>query len=126
MRQIARALRVFAYPENLPIMVHCIHGEIRGCTLRVESRLCLMALDSSSWLTHAPLLHLVGCLASTVCLFAPAGKDRTGLIIALLLLTLGVPEEVVVLDYAKSEVELKVCWLVGWLASLLSTLALIF
>lgn len=40
---------------------------------------------------------------------APAGKDRTGLVIALLLLTLGVPEEVVVLDYAKSEVELKVC-----------------
>jgi hypothetical protein len=60
MRQIARALRIFAYQENLPIMVHCIHG-----------------------------------------------KDRTGLIIALLLLTLGVPEEVVVLDYAKSEVELK-------------------
>lgn len=43
------------------------------------------------------------CLA--VC---PAGKDRTGLIIALLLLTLGVPEPVVILDYAKSEVELKV------------------
>lgn len=60
MRQIARALRVFAYAENFPVMVHCIHG-----------------------------------------------KDRTGLIIALLLLTLGVPEEVVVLDYAKSEVELK-------------------
>ena len=42
-----------------------------------------------------------------------AGKDRTGLIIALLLLTLGVPEEVVVLDYAKSEVELKVCQVSG-------------
>ena len=27
MRQIARALRIFAYQENLPIMVHCIHGE---------------------------------------------------------------------------------------------------
>jgi len=39
-----------------------------------------------------------------------AGKDRTGLIIALLLLTLGVPESVVLLDYAKSEVELKVPW----------------
>jgi hypothetical protein len=60
MRQIAKALRVFAYPENFPVIVHCIHG-----------------------------------------------KDRTGLIIALLLLTLGVPEEIVVLDYAKSEVELK-------------------
>ena len=28
MRQIARALRIFAYQENLPIMVHCIHGEL--------------------------------------------------------------------------------------------------
>jgi hypothetical protein len=28
MRQIARALRIFAYQENLPIMVHCIHGEV--------------------------------------------------------------------------------------------------
>jgi len=60
MQQIAKALRVFALEENLPCVVHCIHG-----------------------------------------------KDRTGLIIALLLLTLGVPESVVLLDYAKSEVELK-------------------
>lgn len=60
MQQIAKALRVFASEDNLPCVVHCIHG-----------------------------------------------KDRTGLVMALLLLTLGVPEEVVVLDYAKSEVELK-------------------
>lgn len=60
MSSIAKALRVFSSEDNLPCVVHCIHG-----------------------------------------------KDRTGLIIALLLLTLGVPEEVVVLDYAKSEVELK-------------------
>jgi protein-tyrosine phosphatase len=53
------------------------------------------------------------CPASTRLLPAPPGKDRTGLVVALLLLTLGVPEEVVVLDYAKSEVELKVCWLAG-------------
>ena len=61
MRPIARALRVFAHAENLPIIIHCIHG-----------------------------------------------KDRTGLIIALLLLLLGVDEPTVVLDYAKSELELKV------------------
>jgi protein-tyrosine phosphatase len=61
MRPIARALRVFAHAENLPIIMHCIHG-----------------------------------------------KDRTGLIIALLLLLLGVDEPTVVLDYAKSELELKV------------------
>ena len=60
MRPIARALRVFAHAENLPIIIHCIHG-----------------------------------------------KDRTGLIIALLLLLLGVDEPTVVLDYAKSELELK-------------------
>ena len=36
------------------------------------------------------------------------GKDRTGLIIALLLLLLGVDEPTVVLDYAKSELELRV------------------
>ncbi len=61
MRPIARALRVFAHAENLPIIIHCIHG-----------------------------------------------KDRTGLIIALLLLLLGVDEPTVVLDYAKSELELRV------------------
>ncbi len=63
MRPIARALRVFAHAENLPIIIHCIHG-----------------------------------------------KDRTGLIIALLLLLLGVDEPTVVLDYAKSELELKVAF----------------
>ena len=51
---------------------------------------------------------MLGCQTCTMWLAHAAGKDRTGLIIALLLLTLGVPEEVVVLDYAKSEVELKV------------------
>ena len=61
MRPIARALRVFAHAENLPAIIHCIHG-----------------------------------------------KDRTGLIVALLLLLLGVDEPTVVLDYAKSELELKV------------------
>ena len=61
MRPIARALRVFAQQENLPCIIHCIHG-----------------------------------------------KDRTGLIVALLLLLLGVDEPTVVLDYAKSELELKV------------------
>ena len=61
MRPIARALRVFAHAENLPCIIHCIHG-----------------------------------------------KDRTGLIVALLLLLLGVDEPTVVLDYAKSELELKV------------------
>ena len=60
MRPIARALRVFAHADNLPVIIHCIHG-----------------------------------------------KDRTGLIVALLLLLLGVDEPTVVLDYAKSELELK-------------------
>ena len=60
MRPIARALRVFADADNLPVIIHCIHG-----------------------------------------------KDRTGLIVALLLLLLGVDEPTVVLDYAKSELELK-------------------
>lgn len=50
-------MRVFVEPDNLPIVVHCIHG-----------------------------------------------KDRTGLIIALVLLLVGLEEETVVLDYAKSEV----------------------
>ena len=61
MRPIARALRVFVQEENLPCVVHCIHG-----------------------------------------------KDRTGLLVALLLLLLGVDEPAVVLDYTKSELEIKV------------------
>lgn len=28
MRQIAKALRVFAYAENFPVIVHCIHGAL--------------------------------------------------------------------------------------------------
>ena len=45
--QVARALRLWTHEENLPILVHCIHG-----------------------------------------------KDRTGLVIALLLFLIGVPIEV--------------------------------
>lgn len=61
MRPIARALRVFADEENLPCVVHCVHG-----------------------------------------------KDRTGLIVALLLRLLGVDEPTTVLDYTKSELILRV------------------
>ena len=61
MRPIARALRIFANEENLPCVVHCVHG-----------------------------------------------KDRTGLIVALLLRLLGVDEPTTVLDYTKSELLLRV------------------
>jgi protein-tyrosine phosphatase len=39
-----------------------------------------------------------------VLIHCTAGKDRTGVLVALLLLALGVPEEVVIADYLRSEV----------------------
>jgi Tyrosine phosphatase family len=112
MRQIARALRIFAYEENLPIMVHCIHGELLRCSsvmIACQSVDVLMCkLKSRSYCCAGCKFYLCKNLVWTAWSLY-TGKDRTGLIIALLLLTLGVPEEVVVLDYAKSEVELKVC-----------------
>lgn len=108
MRQIARALRIFAYQENLPIMVHCIHGEPVGRALRVRPRSDRLFANRHHSTAEAGF-GVLGCHWTRYTHPArAAGKDRTGLIIALLLLTLGVPEEVVVLDYAKSEVELKV------------------
>lgn len=52
---VAKALRIFARPENYPILVHCIHG-----------------------------------------------KDRTGLIVMLLLLLCDVPPQVFILAVAES------------------------
>lgn len=37
----------------------------------------------------------------------PAGKDRTGLVVALTLAVLGVPDEAIVDDYAKSDAAYK-------------------
>ncbi|KAK9790970.1 hypothetical protein WJX73_008106 [Symbiochloris irregularis] len=59
-RGLARAMRVFADPDNFPILVHCIHG-----------------------------------------------KDRTGIVIALLLMLCDVSAEAIVDDYMRSEVVLK-------------------
>ncbi|CAM9735002.1 unnamed protein product [Ascophyllum nodosum] len=51
--------------------------------------------------------HVLRLLATRerhpIALYCTAGKDRTGLIIALVLATLGVPDEAIVDDYARSE-----------------------
>ncbi len=89
-----------------PRLLHSDATQPRACTQSrwlVGTQLCTR---------REPRHPCLRCSVRTSTTFACAGKDRTGLIIALLLLTLGVSEEIVVLDYAKSEVELKVrsCW----------------
>ncbi|CAL8466634.1 g6170 [Coccomyxa elongata] len=59
-RGIAKAMRVFCDPDNLPVLIHCIHG-----------------------------------------------KDRTGIVVMLLLLLCDVDPKVIVDDYVRSEVVLK-------------------
>jgi protein-tyrosine phosphatase len=60
-RPIAKALRIFARSENLPVVIHCSQG-----------------------------------------------RDRTGIITALLLRALGTDADAVALDYADSDINLQV------------------
>ena len=101
-RSIARALRVFADEANLPCVVHCIHGKVRTTQLlsfsRMGTRVCQ---NTRKWRPHER--ESTGATEHPGC-----WQDRTGLIIALLLLLLGVDEAITVLDYSKSEAELMV------------------
>jgi hypothetical protein len=75
-----------------------VHSLVRGCVhhpLKKAGRECVKGA------------MLRACSAQSLATLT-AGKDRTGLIVALLLLLLGVEEDAVIEDYAMSFSELKV------------------
>ena len=126
---IRHALAVFAHEDNLPCVVHCTHGEL--CTLNTQTCTCTHFADAKRAVVHMyDLLHSLMCAVQhcstyiwpwlvVLCVCpnsegvscAASGKDRTGLMSALLLLMCGVGRDAVVEDYVQSEANLKVCTL---------------
>lgn len=49
---VAKALRIFAKPENYPVLVHCIHGKDRtGLIIMLLLLLCDVPTKVLPWLT---------------------------------------------------------------------------
>ncbi|AGW41056.1 hypothetical protein O159_09200 [Leifsonia xyli subsp. cynodontis DSM 46306] len=64
----------------------------------------------------AALRDVVGAGEEAVVVHCTAGKDRTGIVVALALLSVGVDRATVVADYARTEANLDGPWLQGMLA----------
>ena len=113
-RGIAKALRVFVDADSFPVLIHCIHGArvqllfslfsqqsnsggaAAESSAVLEERHCILRL---SYDQQRGQVNRWGCSAqgravvSIGALFA-AGKDRTGIIVMLLLMLCGVDKEV--------------------------------
>ncbi|HEY2556225.1 MAG TPA: tyrosine-protein phosphatase, partial [Diaminobutyricibacter sp.] len=63
----------------------------------------------------AALRELAHSGEKAVLIHCTAGKDRTGIVVALALLAVGVDRETVIADYAESEANLRGAWLDGML-----------
>ena len=51
--QVARALRLWTHEENLPILVHCIHGKDRtGLIIALLLFLVEAPIEVRSWTRH--------------------------------------------------------------------------
>lgn len=86
-----------AINTNVPFMAEADPEEMQkiGLDLNAGYKAMIMNTDKSSFILHELLKEEV----NTSLFHCAAGKDRTGVVCALILLTLGVPRDVVIEDY---------------------------
>jgi protein tyrosine/serine phosphatase len=95
---------------NLPV-IDPDDEEAKAATAAAESMLgeYIIILESSKERIAAVIKAVAaGLQAGGVLVHCHGGKDRTGIIVALLLSLVGVPREIIIEDYAMSEIRLEV------------------
>jgi protein-tyrosine phosphatase len=100
-----------------------IHGGSRASFVDGEVTLASLygqILDDSAWSLAAVVAVVADSGASPVLVHCTAGKDRTGLAIALTLEAAGVDREAVIADYAQSALNLDGPWVDRALTTLIS------
>jgi protein-tyrosine phosphatase len=99
-----RKLPDSVYPDTVTLHRHPLyHGRIVLGDIDDLGVLYTQILDRCADTVTAALEHLAAPGALPALVHCSAGKDRTGLIVGLLLAALGVPDEIVAEDYAVTE-----------------------
>lgn len=93
-----------------------IHGGSRSSLVKGDDTVTLAGLyqqilDDSAWSITAAVSVIADCGSTPVLVHCTAGKDRTGLVIALALEAAGVERSAVVADYTQSALNLDGVWL---------------
>ena len=94
-RGIARAMRVFAAPENFPVLVHCVSPQsLELCSSELTSDPARWCWQQQQQQQRAGSLGSDEQRTELGLLLQIHGKDRTGLVIALLLMLCDVDPQV--------------------------------
>jgi protein-tyrosine phosphatase len=81
--------------------VSILRGDLQGLPLELEAIYRYMVVDCADAIAEA-IRALCAADAFPALVHCSAGKDRTGIVIALVLAVLGVPDQVIAADYALS------------------------